>query len=160
MGLSAYANYGRKAEGMKAPCASKRGWYGCPSFNHDRTWLPDLVKQRRCSMTYMTPPVLRNITGRPILKILLHGDSLFKGLYKSFLCQLNEFVDWERHYVFPRKESHTAEVWIASLGSMLLQYNYRDGGKTRMNLDLVPADLDAKSRQSLVSVGFRIPLGK
>ena len=40
------------------------------------------------------------------------------------------------------------------------QYNYRDGGKTRMNLDLVPADLDAKSRQSLVSVGFRIPLGK
>lgn len=40
------------------------------------------------------------------------------------------------------------------------QYNYRDGGKTRMNLDLVPADLQAKSRQSLVSVGFRIPLGK
>lgn len=40
------------------------------------------------------------------------------------------------------------------------QYNYRDGGKTRMNLDLVPAYLDAKSHQSLVSVGFRIPLGK
>lgn len=40
------------------------------------------------------------------------------------------------------------------------QYNYRDGGKTRMALDLVPANLDAKSRQSLVSVGFRIPLGK
>lgn len=40
------------------------------------------------------------------------------------------------------------------------QYNYRDAGKTRMALDLVPADLDAKSRQSLVSVGFRIPLGK
>lgn len=40
------------------------------------------------------------------------------------------------------------------------QYNYRDGGKTTLPLDLVPADLQAKSRQSLVSVGFRIPLGK
>lgn len=40
------------------------------------------------------------------------------------------------------------------------QYNYRDGGKTRMALDLLPADLEARSRQSLVSVGFRIPLGK
>lgn len=40
------------------------------------------------------------------------------------------------------------------------QYNYRDAGKTTMKLDLLPANLDAKSRQSLVSVGIRIPLGK
>ncbi len=40
------------------------------------------------------------------------------------------------------------------------QYNYRDGGKTTLPLNPVPADLTAKSRQSLVSVGFRIPLGK
>ncbi len=40
------------------------------------------------------------------------------------------------------------------------QYNYRDGGKTTLPLDLVPADLTATSRQSLISVGFRIPLGK
>lgn len=40
------------------------------------------------------------------------------------------------------------------------QYNYRDGGSTTLPLDLVPANLTATSRQSLVSVGFRIPLGK
>ena len=39
------------------------------------------------------------------------------------------------------------------------QYNYRDGGATRMRLDLLPADLNAKSRQSLISAGIRIPLG-
>lgn len=39
------------------------------------------------------------------------------------------------------------------------QYNYRDNGKTRLALDLLPADLDAKSRQSVFSVGFRIPFG-
>jgi opacity protein-like surface antigen len=39
------------------------------------------------------------------------------------------------------------------------QYNYRDAGKTRLALDLLPADLDAKSRQSILSVGFRIPFG-
>lgn len=39
------------------------------------------------------------------------------------------------------------------------QYNYRDGGATRMGLDLLPADLNAKSRQSLISAGIRIPLG-
>jgi opacity protein-like surface antigen len=39
------------------------------------------------------------------------------------------------------------------------QYNYRDNGKTRLALDLLPADLNAKSRQSIFSVGFRIPFG-
>jgi opacity protein-like surface antigen len=39
------------------------------------------------------------------------------------------------------------------------QYNYRDAGETRMNLDLLPADLNAKSRQSIFSLGLRIPLG-
>jgi opacity protein-like surface antigen len=39
------------------------------------------------------------------------------------------------------------------------QYNYRDAGKTRLNLDLLPADLNAESRQSIFSLGLRIPLG-
>jgi hypothetical protein len=39
------------------------------------------------------------------------------------------------------------------------QYNYRDAGKTKMRLDLVPATLNAKSRQSIFSLGIRIPMG-
>ncbi len=39
------------------------------------------------------------------------------------------------------------------------QYNYRDSGKTKMELDLLPADLNAKSKQSIFSLGLRIPFG-
>jgi opacity protein-like surface antigen len=39
------------------------------------------------------------------------------------------------------------------------QYNYRDAGTTKMKLDLLPADLNAKSKQSIFSLGLRIPLG-
>jgi opacity protein-like surface antigen len=39
------------------------------------------------------------------------------------------------------------------------QYNYRDAGTTKMELDLLPADLNAKSKQSIFSLGLRIPLG-
>ena len=39
------------------------------------------------------------------------------------------------------------------------QYNYRDGGTTAIPLDLVPATLNAQSRQSVISLGLRIPLG-
>ncbi len=39
------------------------------------------------------------------------------------------------------------------------QYNYRDNGSTKMALDLLPADLTAKSKQSILSLGVRIPLG-
>lgn len=39
------------------------------------------------------------------------------------------------------------------------QYNYRDAGETTMNLDLLPADLNGESRQSIFSLGLRIPLG-
>jgi opacity protein-like surface antigen len=39
------------------------------------------------------------------------------------------------------------------------QYNYRDAGKTLMKLDLLPADLNAESKQSIFSLGLRIPLG-
>ncbi len=39
------------------------------------------------------------------------------------------------------------------------QYNYRDSGSTKMKLDLLPADLNAKSRQSIMSIGVRIPFG-
>lgn len=39
------------------------------------------------------------------------------------------------------------------------QYNYRDAGSTRMRLDLLPADLNAKSRQSIFSLGLRVPIG-
>jgi opacity protein-like surface antigen len=39
------------------------------------------------------------------------------------------------------------------------QYNYRDVGKTKMALDLLPADLNAKSKQSMLSLGVRIPFG-
>jgi opacity protein-like surface antigen len=39
------------------------------------------------------------------------------------------------------------------------QYNYRDAGSTKMELDLLPADLNAKSKQSIFSLGLRIPIG-
>jgi opacity protein-like surface antigen len=39
------------------------------------------------------------------------------------------------------------------------QYNYRDAGKTTLKLNLVPADLDAQSKQSIFSLGFRVPFG-
>jgi predicted porin len=39
------------------------------------------------------------------------------------------------------------------------QYNYRDAGSTKLELDLLPADLDAKSKQSIFSLGLRIPFG-
>jgi opacity protein-like surface antigen len=39
------------------------------------------------------------------------------------------------------------------------QYNYRDAGKVRLNLDLLPADLNVQSKQSIFSLGLRIPLG-
>jgi opacity protein-like surface antigen len=39
------------------------------------------------------------------------------------------------------------------------QYNYRDAGRTNIALDLIPADLSARSRQSIVSLGLRIPFG-
>jgi opacity protein-like surface antigen len=39
------------------------------------------------------------------------------------------------------------------------QYNYRDAGSTKLELDLLPADLNAKSKQSIFSLGLRIPLG-
>jgi opacity protein-like surface antigen len=39
------------------------------------------------------------------------------------------------------------------------QYNYRDSGSTKLELDLLPADLNAKSKQSIFSLGVRIPLG-
>jgi opacity protein-like surface antigen len=39
------------------------------------------------------------------------------------------------------------------------QYNYRDSGSTKLKLDLIPADLNAKSKQSIFSLGLRIPLG-
>ncbi len=39
------------------------------------------------------------------------------------------------------------------------QYNYRDAGSTTMKLDLLPADLKAKSKQSIFSLGLRIPFG-
>jgi opacity protein-like surface antigen len=39
------------------------------------------------------------------------------------------------------------------------QYNYRDAGRTTMELDLIPADLRARSRQSIFSLGLRIPFG-
>ncbi|KAG8458535.1 hypothetical protein KFE25_003070 [Diacronema lutheri] len=126
LGPSAFANYGKETVGMKGACASKRNWYRCPSFNHDREWLPEIVRQGKCAMRFVTPPMLYNITGRP-LRVLLHGDSLFKGTFKSFVCQFNEWVEWERHFAYPRKESHFAEVWLAQVGPLLVQYNYRDG---------------------------------
>jgi opacity protein-like surface antigen len=39
------------------------------------------------------------------------------------------------------------------------QYNYRDAGRTRMELDLLPANLNARSRQSIISLGLRLPFG-
>jgi opacity protein-like surface antigen len=39
------------------------------------------------------------------------------------------------------------------------QYNYRDAGKTKIALDLLPADLNAQSKQSIFSLGVRIPFG-
>ena len=48
---------------------------------------------------------------------------------------------------------------ISSSFELFGQYNYRDAGTTRMRLDLLPADLNAKSRQSILSLGVRVPLG-
>jgi opacity protein-like surface antigen len=39
------------------------------------------------------------------------------------------------------------------------QYSYRDNGRTKFGLDLLPADLGVKSKQSIFSLGVRIPLG-
>jgi opacity protein-like surface antigen len=39
------------------------------------------------------------------------------------------------------------------------QYNYRDAGKTKVALDLLPADLEVENKQSIFSLGVRIPLG-
>jgi opacity protein-like surface antigen len=39
------------------------------------------------------------------------------------------------------------------------QYNYRNAGKTTLALDLLPADLDVENKQSILSLGIRIPLG-
>ncbi len=39
------------------------------------------------------------------------------------------------------------------------QYTYRDAGETKMKLDLLPADLNAKCKQSIFSLGLRIPFG-
>ena len=39
------------------------------------------------------------------------------------------------------------------------QYNFRDAGKTRIALDLLPADLNAQSKQSILSLGIRVPFG-
>jgi len=109
--------------GMHRACASKSGWYTCPNFAHTKQWLPDLVRERRCAMTYLTPPTLHNITRRP-LRILLHGDSLFKGLYKAFVCQWSHFVKDEENVSF---EDTSAEGWIAHLANGFeLQYIYRD----------------------------------
>ena len=51
-------------------------------------------------------------------------------------------------------------TWRVSPGFELFgQYNYRDAGRTTMALDLLPADLSARSRQSIISLGFRVPFG-
>jgi opacity protein-like surface antigen len=39
------------------------------------------------------------------------------------------------------------------------QYTYRDAGKTKFGLDLLPADLSVTGKQSIFSLGVRIPLG-
>jgi opacity protein-like surface antigen len=39
------------------------------------------------------------------------------------------------------------------------QYTYRDAGKTKFALDLLPADLSVSGKQSIVSLGVRIPFG-
>jgi hypothetical protein len=122
-----YTDYDRPGADVKHPCSEKKQWYRCPAFRHKKEWLPDIVKTRKCAMTYMTPSRLLNITGRP-LRIILHGDSIFKATYKAFVCQLNSELAWEEEWKHPPRESHNAEVWLASFGeALLLQYNYRDG---------------------------------
>lgn len=39
------------------------------------------------------------------------------------------------------------------------QYNYRDFGKNKLALSLLPADLTVKNKQSMFSLGVRIPFG-
>ncbi len=39
------------------------------------------------------------------------------------------------------------------------QYNYRDFGKNKLALTLLPADLKVKNKQSMFSLGVRIPFG-
>jgi opacity protein-like surface antigen len=39
------------------------------------------------------------------------------------------------------------------------QYNYRDLGKNKFGLTLLPADLEVQTKQSMISLGVRVPLG-
>lgn len=64
--------------------------------------------------------------------------------------------------------SNTNFAWQAMAGAtykigpsmeIFGQYTYRNSGSTKMELDLLPADLNAKSKQSIFSLGLRIPLG-
>ncbi len=48
---------------------------------------------------------------------------------------------------------------IADSFEVFGQYTYRDNGRTKFGLDLVPAELGVKSKQSIFSLGVRIPLG-
>lgn len=113
-------------DNMGKPCLKKRRWYRCPKFVHNMTWLPNLVRSGTCRMTYMTPAMLSNATGGRALRVLFHGDSLFKGLYKALICQLHRYIDWEEHYQFDTKH---AEAWVAGFHhGHRFQYVYRDYG--------------------------------
>lgn len=52
-----------------------------------------------------------------------------------------------------------ATAKVSDRFELFAQYNYRDAGKTDMKLDLLPATLNAKSRQSILSFGVRLPFG-
>ena len=66
------------------------------------------------------------------------------------------------------QSSDTNFAWQAMAGATVKlndslelfgQYSYRDGGTTRMKLDLLPATIESKARQSVVSAGVRLRFG-
>lgn len=124
LGLRAFKDYGDQAVPTKESCSGKK-WYHCPAFAHSKEWVPEMVRKRQCAMTYMTPDLLRNITGGRSLRVLLHGSSFFKATYRAFLCLMDEWVEWEEHHRL--HDSAGAEAWVAQIGPALTVQNvYRD----------------------------------
>jgi hypothetical protein len=92
-------------------CRSLASYYNCPAFEHNRTWVPDIVRLGNCSMhRAVSPPMLRQHVGRQ-LKVLAHGDSLLKGLLKSFVCGQDAHVRHHLHvHHLPKTYSNHAET--------------------------------------------------
>lgn len=109
-------------------CRGKKNWYNCPKFNHTRVWLPKIVKDGHCKMGWLDPRQIARITGRQ-LRVLLHGDSLTKGLYKSMLCQWGFWIESDEVEVAgpaPDRVHIGEEAWTIRFDGLSVQEHYHD----------------------------------